>query len=140
MSKISLSELLDKTLNQLEKEARRRGIYHLEKQWYSKERYAQAILEHDAYYEGVNDARQNTVKNGKPGCLTPQKIMGVYPPEPTPERELYVIVNGEEPYDEPWLMRLTPEQERFIQVLKDHNIIDDRLEINKIPGGEIIVP
>ena len=135
MSKISLNELMNKTMEQLYKEASRRGL----KGWhYEKPALIQAILEHDAYYEGVNDARRDCVKNGKPGC--PQKIMGVYPPEPAPERDLYCLVDIGEPCDEPWIMRLTPEQAKFLHILKDHGIIYDEIEINKIPGGEIIVP
>lgn len=136
MSKITLDALFEKSMPQLYKEVDRRGLSRLGDRYH----LIQTILEHDAYYEGVNDARRDCVKNGKPGCSVPQKIIGVYPPEPAPERELYVIVNGEEPCDEPWIMRLTPEQERFIRVLKDHNIIDDCLEISKIPHGEIIIP
>lgn len=135
MSKITIGELARKTKEQINKELSRRG---LPLAWYSKEEAIQAILEHDAYYEGVNDARRDCVKNGKPGC--PQKIMGVYPPEPAPERELYCLVDSENPYDEPWIMRLTSEQSNFLRLLKDRGIVYESIEISKIPCGEIITP
>ena len=132
MSKITLNELLSKTGDQLCKEATRRGI---DTNFISRNDLIQRILEHDAYYNGVNDARKNCVKNGKPGV-----VVAVAQVMSEPERELYCFVNGEEPYDEPWLMMLTPEQAKFVGVLKDQGIIYDAIEVNKIPRDQIVTP
>lgn len=129
MSKITLDTLMNKTLDQLYKEMERRGLHSVP---YGKSNFVQAILEHDAYYDGVNDARRNCVKNGKPGVETK--------PKSESKPALYSLVDISEPCEKPFLLWLTPEQENFLYVLRDHNIIYEDIAISRIEREEIIVP
>lgn len=138
MGKISLFELLTyKTKEQINKELSRRGLTF---NWYSREEAIQAIIEHDAYYEGVNDARQNTVKNGKPGISIPEML------KPTPSccvpvpRTTYMITDYANPNEPPIFASFTAEQWNLIKWLSETCLISDDLSFTKMNGVRVEEP
>lgn len=134
MSKITLDILMNKTMSQLEKEATRRGIYG-----YALGRNAliQKILEHDAYYEGVNDARKNKVKNGKPGVVVETKV--TVTTEPRADGLLYLITDSEEP-SEVYTVEVTPEQAKMIHWCEDRELFWDTISWHRVSRNEIERP
>lgn len=132
MNKITIDALMKKTTDHLKKEADRRGIIH----GYLPTKYEliQKILEHDAYYEGVNDARNNKVKNGKPGVVVETKV--TITTEPRADSILYLVTDGENRS----VVETTPEQAKMINWCEDKELFWDTVSWHRISRNEIERP
>lgn len=135
MNKTTIDALMKKTAEHLEKEADRRGIIHGYRP--SKYELIQKILEHDAYYEGVNDARNNKVKNGRPGVVVETKV--TITTEPHANSILYLITNSEDPSDY-LTVEVTPEQAKMINWCEDKELFWDTISWHRISRNEVERP
>ena len=134
MGKITLDILMRKTKDHLDKEAARRGIPGY---MYSKNDLIQKILEHDAYYEGVNDARKNKVKNGKPGVVVETKV--TVTTEPRADSIIYLITNTGDPFNI-LTVEVTPEQAKMINWCEDKELFWDTVSWHRISRNEVERP
>lgn len=132
MLKMNYSNLTSKSLEQIHKQADRRGInpYAQKYIFKSREDIIGEIIAHDAYYEGRNDAMRSIPdKHHKQAEVKVDAIAD--------RREKYRL--QELDYD-PFFLRLTPDQIKFAQWCFDNKIDFSCTTFEKIDEVKYVSP
>lgn len=135
MNKLVLDLLMDKSDEQLIKELVRRGFKPDKYRYLPKALKVQSIIEHDAYYEGVNDARRGTLRNGK--IFEPCVVYKEPAPKP-PKRNRCFLTAEDDEY--PTVLNLTQDQINLMQYLLDRGFLGDASFVPTQEGMEVDAP
>lgn len=123
-NKYSLSFMLCATDDHINKECNRRGIAHQHMK--TKEDKVLAIIRHDAYYEGADDARHGAVvgsyvfSHEEP---TPMLVKQEQKTAKGPKRRNYILRDWQD--NEITYMRLTDDQGRLMEWLIRNNFLTE---------------
>ena len=133
MDKYLIDVLMSKTDEQLNKELTRRGYTSTYYRYLSKESKIEQIIEHEAYWKGVNDARKGQLRNGKKF----ESNFIIKQPDP-PKRHLCFLTGEYDDY--PTAMKLTQEQANLMRYLLNEGFLGDATFVQAPDNSEIVAP